>query len=123
MDVQTGTSTLGPYMPAPLAWQCVVKLNSTKFITGGYNGTTQVKSTSYYDAEEKIFKAGPDLMVKRREHGCGIITNSNGSYVVVTGGYYGSGLESAPYMNSTEYLDLGEPTIWKTGQKVLNRQK
>ena len=112
MDVQAATSTLGPSMPLARYSPCASKINSTTvLIIGGLNSIDNniQQSTTYYDTVNKIFKPGPDLMVGRYRHDCGWITNSNGSYVVVAGGNNGTVLDS------TEYLDLDEPTIWKTG--------
>ena len=110
MDVEAGTTTIGPSMPLAIGYPCTVKINSSTVLIIGGIGSSYLKSTYFYSNNEKTFKAGPYLMVPRSYHTCNILSNGNGSYVVVTGGY-----DNGVYTDSTEYLDLDEPTIWKTG--------
>ena len=109
LDVEAGTATQGPNMPLGIVYPCGVKINnSTVMIIGGYDGIAR-KSTYFYNYNGKTFTAGPDLIAARMWLACGILSNGIGSYVVVTGGYNGA------YLDATEYLDLNDTTIWKTG--------
>ena len=110
IDVAAGTASQGPSMPLAMVYHCAVKLNtSTVLIIGGY-GSSYLRSTYFYSFKEKTFKAGPDLKATRSRHECALLDTGTASYVVVTGGYGDSG-----YLDSTEYMDCNEPTIWKTG--------
>jgi len=107
-DVDSGTSTAGPNMPLGIAYHCAVKVNDTTvLIIGGSDGSSELSSSYFYNAELETFTAGPSLTVARYWHACSILTER---YVIVTGGYNG-----AYFFNSTEYMDLNQPTMWKTG--------
>ena len=110
IDAETGTVSTGPTMPLGIAWHCAVKLNSTTaLIIGGDDGSSYLRSSYFYDVKAKTFTSGPLLMEGRRYHGCSILNTGTDSFVVVAGGYNGT------YMDSTEVMDLNEPTMWKTG--------
>ena len=116
-DVVAGTSTTGSDMPLAIIWSCAVKLDSSTVMIIGGNSGGFLKSTYFYNHNEKTFKAGPDFIVQRRNHACAILQTKIGSYVVVTGGWNGD------YLDSTEFLDLNEPTVWKAGLKILSKPK
>ena len=114
LDLEAETSTLVPAsMPSPVEMHCAVKINSTTvLIIGGAMGSP-VATTNYYNIEDRIFMAGPNLTEIRYAHGCSMMTNSNGSYVVVAGGR-----QLGDVYDSTVYLDLKEPASWRTGLKI-----
>lgn len=62
--------------------------------------------------------AGPDLMIARYYHACSMMTYNDGRYVVVTGGKCCS-VAFCGSLDTTEYLDLDDPTAWKTGLTIL----
>ena len=109
IDVGTGTATTGPSMPLAIGWHCAVKLNATTaLIVGGY-GTNWLKSSYFYNSDEESFTAGPLLKHARGSLACSVLNTGTESYVVVAGGYNGA------FLDSTEYMDLNDPTSWKTG--------
>ena len=114
---ETGTATAGPNMPLAVREHCAVKLNSTTaLIIGGSGyeiaGTQRgyLRSTYFYDANMKSFTPGPLLNDGREKHACSILNTGTESYVVITGG------SNRAHLDSTEFMDVNEPTIWKTGE-------
>ena len=119
-DVVTGTATTGPSMPLAMRFHCAVKLNTTTvLIIGGmveWNGSSRKRSTYFYNVDAKSFTPGPLLMEGRSEHACSILDTGAERLVVVTGGRVDGNEESSwNLLDSTEVMDLKQPTIWKTG--------
>lgn len=112
VDLSSGFSTIyGPKLPHSLALHCMVKLNSTTaMIIGGFDGATDVSSTYYSDFPSLTFTPGPNLQLKRKWMGCGILQNGQSGYVIVAGGESGS-----LYLASSEYLSLQSPVTWHSG--------
>ena len=110
-DVETGTSKAGTNMLLAIGFHCAVKLNATTvLIIGGDGGSGYLSSSCFYNAELKTFTPGPSLTEARKYHGCAILTTGTERLVIVTGG---SG--AAGNLDSTEVMDLDQPTMWKTG--------
>ena len=110
IDVETGTATAGPNMPLAVKFHCAVTLNTTTvLIIGGFDGSSYFGSTYFYNVNVKSFTSGPSLTVARGYHGCSILTTGTERFVVVTGGFNGVKLDS------TEVMDLNQPTMWQTG--------
>jgi len=107
-DADNGISTAGPNMPLALSNHCAVKVNDTTVLIIGGFGSTYLSSTYFYNPELETFTAGPSLTEARANHACSILTTGTERYVIVSGG-------SAPVLDSTEYMDVNQPTMWKTG--------
>ncbi len=110
----------GPDLPVALSYHCIVKLNSsTAMLIGGYGEVSVLDSTYYLDIPDRTKAAesaksiqGPDLIVPRYDHSCGVLTDpgdGNHQVVVVTGG--GAGIPS----KSTEMLAVGSGQGWTIG--------
>ena len=114
MDI-AGRATLGPSMPFAIKHHCAVKVNpTTALIIGGADESSSIKSTHFYDFYGKTFKSGPDLKVARERHACGILSTSDRSFVVVTGGK-----NDEVVLGTTEYMTLDDLTAWSTGLQIL----
>ena len=110
MDAETKLSTYGPNLPTTLFGFCMVKVNASRvLLIGGYVDNKSVRTVLWY-SNDQSFKPRPDLTTERRLHACGLLTSEEGTYVVVAGGDNGTTLDSI------EYLDLQQPTEWKTGK-------
>ena len=115
---EAGKATLGPSMPLTTKHHCAVKINhNTALIIGGADESVSIKFTYFYDFDGKTFKSGPDLMVARERHACGMLSSNGKSFVVVTGGKNGGVI-----LGSTEYMALDDLTTWHQGLEVLTRQ-
>ena len=80
IDVDTGTATAGPNMPLEIYLPCAVKLNTTTaLIIGGYDGSSELRSTYFYDANVKSFTPGPYLKAGRYAHACSILNTGTES--------------------------------------------
>lgn len=115
---ETGKATLGPSMPLTIKHHCAVKINhNTAVIIGGADESSSIKLTYFYNFDSKTFESGPDLMVARERHACGMLSSNGKSFVVVTGGKNGGVI-----LGSTEYMALDDLTTWHQGLEVLTRQ-
>ena len=113
IDVETGTATAGPNMPLAIWGHCAVKLNTTTvlIIGGRPDESGYLRSSYFYNAVLKTFEPGPLLNDKRAYHACSILNTGTEIFVVVAGGWNGA----AGRLDSTEYMDVNQPTMWKTG--------
>ena len=71
-------------------------------VTGGYTGSSRVKTTSIIDIANDQITSGPDLNVARNQHACNTVEIGSKNYAIVVGGYSGTNLAS------TELLDLDQ---------------
>ena len=112
-DGDNGISKAGTNMPWAIGYHCAVKVNeTTALIIGGY-GSSILRSTYFYNANLKIFIPGPLLNVGRSGHGCSILNTGTERFVIVSGGY--TTLGGYRRLDSTEVMDLKQPTMWKAG--------
>ena len=72
-------------------------------MTGGYSGSSHIKTTSIIDIDNDQRTSGPDLIVGRRYHACNTIEIGNKKFGIVLGGFSGS-----TRLASTELLDLDQ---------------
>ncbi len=116
----TFTSQPGPELPVDVSDHCLVKLNSSTAMLIGGRGANQ---SSYFleipvhEKKEEQVKSvrGPKLLVKRREHSCGVLVNpgdGNRQVLVVAGGW---NEELYRPVNSTEMLVVGSNQGWTKG--------
>ena len=113
LDVETGTTTPGPNMPDSFAFHCAVKLDATRvLIIGGIGDIMSYdsQSTFFYDVVAKSFTPGPNLNQRRQHHACALLNTGAESFIVVAGGLW-----AGSCLDSTEYMNVNQPTMWMTG--------
>jgi hypothetical protein len=102
---QQGWKTLPQRLPLTISDHCSVLVNSTTvMVIGGYQNGEKSSNTYFFNTENKIWTAGPQLKIKRSKHSCGRIRKDSQSKdfsIIVAGGYDGF------TMSSVEILDLG----------------
>ena len=114
----------GPDLPKALWQHAMVAINRTvsMVISGGYadiggtSGYIYSASTYYYNHIEGEWSNGHSLMQARFRHAAGIVTDefTNENFVVVTGGYYSS------ILDSTEFLQDGK---WVQGKICIKKHQ
>ena len=79
-------------------------------MTGGYTGSSNLKTTSIIDIDNDQRTSGPDLIVGRRLHACNTIEIGTKKFAIVLGGQSGG-----TRLASTELLDLDQldKSMWK----------
>ena len=79
---------LAPNIPEGSFGQaCATTLPGNKIMmTGGLRGFSSNARTHIYDVDEGVWSKGPDMLYKRRAHGCTSITLAHGTTVVIVAG-------------------------------------
>ena len=72
-------------------------------VTGGYDNTNDLKTTSIIDIANDQRTSGPDLIVARQQHGCNTIEIGSKKYAIIVAGRAGN-----TRLASTELLDLDQ---------------
>ena len=108
---------LSTSLPVEIHRHCMVMINATSvMVIGGYQGKSGGTSgkTFLLDGVTKVWREGPELKQKRRDHSCAMIrkdSQSQDKSVIVVGGYYYGRL------SSTEVFDVGS-SEWKSGPEL-----
>jgi len=107
----SGTVTPGPDLPEAMVYACLVQIDaSTIFIMHQAN-------TYFFDIPTQAWTPGPTMATSRRDFGCGVMTDSDGSLFVVAAGGYPTG---STLTDTTEFLSLRDPAAlaWVAGKKL-----
>ena len=92
VDPASGSTELGPDLPKPSQWHCIVMVDSTTaMLIGDYTGDDKASWFYNFDQPGKSWVPGPELNEGRWGYSCGVITdsaNDGKTLVIAAGGLY-----------------------------------
>lgn len=112
-------------MPRPSFYHCLVKINSSLLLViGGVSNNQYSSATYFYSVRSNIWYPGPNLVIPRFGHACGVMdwlnpaNNLTKKYVIVAGGNQQNGYvtNSVELLNFDDYVssNIG----WQTGPNL-----
>ncbi len=118
VDPATGSVEFGPVLPKPSQLSCIVLINTTAMLIGGYPDPTDKTWTYNFEREEQGWVPGPHLNAGRQGHACGIVKDSanDGKTIVIAAGGWDGWLG----LRSTEYFVIGS-NQWRAGPDLKYR--
>ena len=112
ISVETRVSTSGPQLPESLTGHCMILINGTKaMVIGGVSGFGESSHTYYLNINNidssSTWEDGPELLIKKHNHGCSQIGFS-GPVIVAGGGF-----------KRREIQILADWRNWKIGRYIF----
>ncbi len=104
----SGWKTFSPSLPVTVYYHCMILINEiTAMIIGGYQNDSISAATFMISNDQLQWSAGPLLNSPRNQHGCAKICISDrhpDKTIIVAGGLYNSGLNSAEILDQGSHL-------------------
>ncbi len=117
---QQGWKTLPQRLPVEIQRHCSVLVNSTTvMIIGGFQNFSLSSDTFFFNTENEIWRAGPQLKNNRYWHSCGRIRKNSQSqdFSIIVGGGITEDGNGWLFLSSVEILDLGA-NEWRKGPNL-----